>query len=142
MLAYCSNKPALFEDLADELVIHRGEATELGQRKPDRVYGLQQTKHIERLIGRVTHTIQANDRDQLNHTPFGDRRNPIIYPLLISESKIERGESLEACERQTTFPRLQDWPGVLHLSRMRRRCLFSQELPDSLTERESESGNN
>jgi hypothetical protein len=37
-------------------------------------------------------------------TPFEDRARPLVFPYLISEAKTERGDSFEACERQTAFP--------------------------------------
>ena len=37
-------------------------------------------------------------------TPFQHGRDPLIFPFLISEAKTERGDSFEACERQTAFP--------------------------------------
>jgi hypothetical protein len=77
----------------------------MGHRKPDRIFGLPQTKRIEELLGKVTtNTAQAAVRKAININPFGDRKDPIILPFLISEPKTERGDSFESCERQTAFP--------------------------------------
>jgi len=126
LLTTSSNKPDLnkvFEDCADDLIIHSGEAAgELKQRKPDRVYGLQQTKRFEEVLGKITANIQMYNRKLINITPFGARKDPILFPFLISEAKTERGDSFESCERQTAFPiwrllKLQH--GLRHLSKRR-----------------------
>jgi len=107
-LIHASHKTRLnkiFADRADNLIIHGGEAaSELPQRKPDRVYGLQQTKRFENLLEKVMTGVQTFTRESIDITPFGDCEAPIIFPFLISESKTERGDSFESCERQTAFP--------------------------------------
>jgi hypothetical protein len=103
-----SNKTRLnkvFADRADDLIIHGGAAaSELRPRKPDRVYGLQQTKRFDQMLETVTSTIQKHTQKRFDITPFGERKDPIIFPFLISESKTERGDSFDSCERQTAFP--------------------------------------
>ena len=58
LLTASSNKRPLnkiFWDRADDLIIHGGEAAdELRSRYPDRVYGLQQTKRFEGVLGKIT----------------------------------------------------------------------------------------
>jgi hypothetical protein len=126
LLTASSNKHGLnkvFGDRADDLIIHGGEAAdELRPRKPDRVYGLQQTKRFEEVLGKIATGIQIYNRKQIEITPFGERKDPIIFPFLISEAKTERGDSFESCERQTAFPiwrllKLQH--GLRHLSKRR-----------------------
>jgi hypothetical protein len=55
----------------------------------------------------------TKSRSVLEFTPFEERKRPLMFPFLISEAKTERGDSFDACERQTAFPiwkllRLQD----------------------------------
>lgn len=95
----------IFADRADDLIIHGGEAaSELKERRPDRVYGLQQTKRFEKALGQVTTIVQSLSRQGIEITPFGEQKDPILFPFLISESKTERGDSFDSCERQTAFP--------------------------------------
>ncbi|KAE9371916.1 hypothetical protein N431DRAFT_342019 [Stipitochalara longipes BDJ] len=107
----------IFDYRADELIIQGGEAHfELRPRKPDRVHGLQQTKFFTQAIQAITSNIQIRTMEAataggLNETltafqftPFEERARPLIFPHLISEAKTERGDSFEACERQTAFP--------------------------------------
>jgi hypothetical protein len=103
-----------FDYRADEFIIHGGEANfELRPRKPDRVYGLQQTKFFTQARQVITARIQdqVTEEPELDEsfktfqfTPFEDRARPLIFPFLISEAKTERGDSFDACERQTAFP--------------------------------------
>lgn len=113
----------IFDYRADELIIHGGEAQfDLRPRKPDRVYGLQQTKNFDRTMRKISNAIQdrvagatdvTKSRSHIEFTPFEERKRPLMFPFLISEAKTERGDSFDACERQTAFPiwkllRLQD----------------------------------
>jgi hypothetical protein len=55
----------------------------------------------------------TKSRSVIDFTPFEERKRPLMFPFLISEAKTERGDSFDACERQTAFPiwkllRLQD----------------------------------
>ncbi|KAN0096873.1 hypothetical protein V8E51_015678 [Hyaloscypha variabilis] len=94
-----------------------GEAHfELRPRKPDRVHGLQQTKFFTQARQALTADIQMRTMEAataagvdetltaFQFTPFEDRARPLVFPYLISETKTERGDSFEACERQTAFP--------------------------------------
>jgi hypothetical protein len=85
----------------------------LRPRKPDRVYGLQQTKFFTQALQAITATIQDRVTEEVEvdeifkafqFTPFEERARPLIFPFLISEAKTERGDSFDACERQTAFP--------------------------------------
>jgi hypothetical protein len=85
----------------------------LRPRKPDRVYGLQQTKFFAQALQAITATIQDRVTEEaefdetlgsFQFTPFEERARPLIFPFLISEAKTERGDSFDACERQTAFP--------------------------------------
>ena len=82
-------------------------------RKPDRVYGLQQTKFFAQALQVITAAIQDRVTEEaeldenfkaFQFTPFEERARPLIFPFLISEAKTERGDSFDACERQTAFP--------------------------------------
>ncbi|KAF4632991.1 hypothetical protein G7Y89_g5141 [Cudoniella acicularis] len=104
----------IFDYRADELIVHGGEAQfDLRPRKPDRVYGLQQTKKFDRTMRKFSNAIQdrvagatdvTKSRSIIEFTPFEERKRPLIFPFLISEAKTERGDSFDACERQTAFP--------------------------------------
>ncbi len=95
----------VFGDRADELIIHGGEAaTELRPRKPDRVYGLQQTRRFTKVLEDIMTAVQDRVSQAIQITPFDNRTDPIIFPFLVSEAKTERGDSFDACERQTAFP--------------------------------------
>lgn len=103
-----------FDYRADEFIVYGGEAHyDLRPRKPDRVYGLQQTKFFTQAIQAITAAIQDQvteeagldeDSKAFQFTPFEERARPLIFPFLISEAKTERGDSFDACERQTAFP--------------------------------------
>ncbi|RDL38191.1 Uncharacterized protein BP5553_05624 [Venustampulla echinocandica] len=103
-----------FDYRADEFIIHGGEAHyDLRPRKPDRVYGLQQTKFFAQALQVITAAIQDRVTEEgeleenfkaFQFTPFEERARPLIFPFLISEAKTERGDSFDACERQTAFP--------------------------------------
>ncbi|CZR59535.1 uncharacterized protein PAC_09429 [Phialocephala subalpina] len=104
----------IFDYRADEFIVHGGEAHyDLRPRKPDRVYGLQQTKFFTQALQAITATIQDRVTEEaeldenfkaFQFTPFEERARPLIFPFLISEAKTERGDSFDACERQTAFP--------------------------------------
>ncbi|KAE9370947.1 hypothetical protein N431DRAFT_308368, partial [Stipitochalara longipes BDJ] len=107
----------IFDYRADELIVHGGEAQfDLRPRKPDRVYGLQQTRNFDRTMRKFSNAIQdrvagatdlvnvTKSRGIIEFTPFEERKRPLIFPFLISEAKSERGDSFDACERQTAFP--------------------------------------
>lgn len=95
----------VFADRADNFIIHGGEAaSELRPRKPDRVYGLQQTKRFEGILGDIINVVENRTEKKVDITPFDDSTDPIIFPFLISEAKSEKGDSFEACERQSAFP--------------------------------------
>ncbi|PVH82411.1 hypothetical protein DL98DRAFT_653163 [Cadophora sp. DSE1049] len=104
----------IFDYRADEFIVHGGEANyDLRPRKPDRVYGLQQTKFFAQALQAITATIQDRVTEEaeldenlgaFQFTPFEERARPLIFPFLISEAKTERGDSFDACERQTAFP--------------------------------------
>jgi len=77
------------------------------------VYGLQQTKFFTQALQAITAAIQDrvtedaeldDDLKAFQFTPFEERARPLIFPFLISEAKTERGDSFDACERQTAFP--------------------------------------
>jgi hypothetical protein len=107
VVSHSNNIPLnrVFADRVDNFIIHGVEAaSELRPRKPDRVYGLQQTKRFEGILGKVLNVIENRTEKQIEITPFDDSTDPIIFPFLISEAKSEKGDSFEACERQSAFP--------------------------------------
>lgn len=104
----------IFDYRADEFIVHGGEAHyDLRPRRPDRVYGLQQTKFFTQALQAIIAAIQDRVTEEagldenfkaFQFTPFEERARPLILPFLISEAKTERGDSFDACERQTAFP--------------------------------------
>ena len=100
----------LFSDRAEELVIHDNiiHPDLPKQEHPDRVYGLRETKVLERaLIARIfSHGGKATQvRDAIRYTPFRQNSDPLLYPFLILEAKSEKGQdSFDSIEKQTSFP--------------------------------------
>lgn len=89
----------------DNFIILGGEAgSELRPRKPDRVYGLQQTKLLGGNLGDVIRIAENRTERKVDITPFDNSTDPIIFPFLISEASSEKSDSFEACERQLAFP--------------------------------------
>lgn len=78
------------------------------EEKPDRVYGLQRTQRLERLL------LWGNDKrpsaksrplgENLKSSPFRADGEPIVFPFLVLEAKSEKGaDSFTDIEVQTAF---------------------------------------
>ena len=71
----------------------------LPKKRPDRIYGLQQTENFARALKAL-----APSRE-LRSSPFGEGSEPLLYPFLIVEAKSQKsGAGFDAIEMQTAFP--------------------------------------
>jgi hypothetical protein len=96
------------------LILHSGEAkSELDDRRPDRVHGLQQTEHLDRQFEAISKSIQSQITEEaqntgptipIEFTPFKESGRPLMFPFLITEAKHDKGGSFEKCKMQTVFP--------------------------------------
>jgi len=96
-------KASPFANTADESIVHTGEAKELKDRKPDRVYGLSRVfgPHCSpRKHAKLLHLLKVE------HSPFGQNgsRSRVLFPFLICEAKKQQGNTFLACQHQTAFP--------------------------------------
>lgn len=79
------------------------------KEKPDRIYGLQQTRNFEKALeapfAHGSDTLQAV-RESITCSPFtDDGGHPLLFPFLIAEAKSEKGiDSSSSIETQTMFP--------------------------------------
>jgi hypothetical protein len=84
---------SLFDDRAQESIVHEEPLqSELGKREePDRVYGLQMTRRLERLLQYTEDRRQSSDGkfigDTVRHNPFRPEGEPIVFPFLVLEAK-------------------------------------------------------
>ena len=112
-LRYESSLKSVFEDKVEELVIPddpivAGKKSE-NRRKPDRIFGLRETKNFETLLDKIPITGQDRSgalRDTLQYTPFKDvTNNPLLFPFLILEAKSEiSNDAFTDIEFQTAYP--------------------------------------
>lgn len=104
----------------------KGKGKELPERKPDRVYGLRQTVAFEDLLNKpagivqdkvagdcIATSISAADlsnneerlvRNLVQASPFHRRGDPLLFPFLILEAKVEEGRGFTNCGVQTSLP--------------------------------------
>ncbi|RYP00327.1 hypothetical protein DL766_007162 [Monosporascus sp. MC13-8B] len=100
----------LFDDRADEAILYDEELrAQLPRReeKPDRVYGIRETKRLQRILGMEDRRFGAGGKlleKTLRTTPFRADGEPILFPFLILEAKSEKGaDSFTNIEVQTAF---------------------------------------
>ncbi|RBR04385.1 hypothetical protein FVER53590_27552 [Fusarium verticillioides] len=88
----------LFDDRAEEAIIYSSELrAELPKRedRPDRVYGLQVTDRLSRLL------LAA---ENVRSSPFRQDGDPLIFPFLVIEAKSEKGcDAFTDTQVQTAF---------------------------------------
>ncbi|KAF4969181.1 hypothetical protein FSARC_3557 [Fusarium sarcochroum] len=88
----------LFDDRAEEAIMYSPQLqSELPKReeRPDRVYGLQATNRLSRLLQ------SAKD---IRSSPFRPDGEPIIFPFLVIEAKSEKGsDAFTDTQVQTAF---------------------------------------
>src|SRR6478609_6295339 len=88
----------LFDDRAEEAIIYSSELrAELPKRehRPDRVYGLQVTERLSRLL---------NYAEDIRSSPFKLDGDPLVFPFLVIEAKSEKGsEGFTDTQVQTAF---------------------------------------
>jgi hypothetical protein len=81
----------------------------LPKQEPDRVYGLQATNNIEKLLSTpLPSTIDDSDLtlgDAIRSSPFKDGVAPLLFPFLILEAKSEKSSNgFNDIQTQTAFP--------------------------------------
>lgn len=107
-----SNEPGineLFSDRAEEVFIHDPVVTlQLAKRdRPDRVYGLRETKNFERALS--SERKSSGDREEapvekaIRCSPFETSLDPLLFPFLVLEAKSEKGDGFASIEAQTAF---------------------------------------
>ncbi|KAG4272969.1 hypothetical protein FPRO04_10049 [Fusarium proliferatum] len=88
----------LFDDRAEEAIIYSNELrAELPKRedRPDRVYGLQVTERLSRLL-LAAETVRSS--------PFRQDGDPLVFPFLVIEAKSEKGcDAFTDTQVQTAF---------------------------------------
>jgi hypothetical protein len=88
----------LFDDRAEEAILYSSELrAELPKRedRPDRVYGLQVTERLSRLI------LSA---ESVRSSPFRQDGEPLVFPFLVIEAKSEKGsDAFTDTQVQTAF---------------------------------------
>ncbi|KAF5671652.1 hypothetical protein FDENT_10828 [Fusarium denticulatum] len=88
----------LFDDRAEEAIIYSSELrAELPKRedRPDRVYGLQVTERLSRLL------LAA---ENVRSSPFRQDGDPLAFPFLVIEAKSEKGcDAFTDAQVQTAF---------------------------------------
>ncbi|EGU75170.1 hypothetical protein FOXB_14309 [Fusarium oxysporum f. sp. conglutinans Fo5176] len=88
----------LFDDRAEEAIIYSSELrAELPKRehRPDRVFGLQVTERLSRLL---------NYAEDIRSSPFRLDGDPLVFPFLVIEAKSEKGsDAFTYTQVQTAF---------------------------------------
>ncbi|KAH7219627.1 hypothetical protein DER44DRAFT_847716 [Fusarium oxysporum] len=88
----------LFDDRAEEAIVYSSELrAELPKRehRPDRVFGLQVTERLSRLL---------NYAEDIRSSPFRLDGDPLVYPFLVIEAKSEKGsDAFTDTQVQTAF---------------------------------------
>ncbi|KAF5263302.1 hypothetical protein FOXYS1_5951 [Fusarium oxysporum] len=88
----------LFDDRAEEAIIYSSELrAELPKRehRPDRVFGLQVTERLCRLL---------NYAEDIRSSPFRLDGDPLVFPFLVIEAKSEKGsDAFTDTQVQTAF---------------------------------------
>ncbi|KAF4335653.1 hypothetical protein FBEOM_10490 [Fusarium beomiforme] len=88
----------LFDDRAEEAIIYSSELrAELPKRedRPDRVYGLQVTERLSRLLDLA---------EGIRSSPFRIDGDPLVFPFLVIEAKSEKGsDAFTDIQVQTGF---------------------------------------
>ena len=100
----------LFDCQIDEAIVYPPMLqSQLSRReeRPDRVYGLRQTRKLERILGLPDKRPSANGQcisDTIRSHPFREDMEPVLFPFLILEAKSEKGsDSLSDAADQTAF---------------------------------------
>jgi hypothetical protein len=98
---------------------------------PDRVYGLQMTKRLERLLlwseNKYPHSGGKKIGESIRASPFHHDGEPIVFPFLVLEAKSEKAkDSFSNIEVQTAF----SIRTLLELQQNLRDAAYTKEYPD------------
>ncbi len=111
-LTLLSNEPGLnelFSHRAEEVFIHDPMVTlQIAKRdRPDRVYGLRETKNLERALSSECRCSGAQEEvpveQAIRCSPFEMSQDPLLFPFLVLEAKSEKGDGFASIEAQTAF---------------------------------------
>ena len=111
--SYDTDLNKLFEDKAEEIIytdlsVASAVRRKTRDKKPDRVFGLQETNIFEEVLDQIaSHTSSnpSNLRYLFKNSPFKGNSRPLLYPFLIVEAKSEKSDdSFSDAEEQTAFP--------------------------------------
>jgi hypothetical protein len=84
--------------------------SELPKQEPDRVYGLQATRNIQKLLSEpAVNSSVDGERPSLGETirtsPFKEEVEPLLFPFLVLEAKSEKSPNgFGDIQTQTAFP--------------------------------------
>lgn len=117
----------LFSNRADQAfsyeshLIPSQDVKSLTKRRPDRVYGIRETRNFKEALGKVLddtnkssiaavlHTIDPDTeemliRDFIQATPYNRCGEPLLFPFLMMEAKSEEGGGFSKSAIQTSLP--------------------------------------
>lgn len=111
--SYDTDLNKMFEDKAEEIMytdlsVTSAMTKKRRGKKPDRVFGLQETNIFEEILDQTSSqssSSPSNLRRRLKASPFRGKSRPLLYPFLIVEAKSEKSDdSFSDAEEQTAFP--------------------------------------
>lgn len=114
--SYDTGTNPLFDERAEEIVLQDlsvksalAEKALDRDRKPDRVYGLRETRNFEAILDQVPSSNSQSGmtvRDSVRVSPFkdADTGETLIFPFLVLEAKSEHNNGFEQIQCQTAFP--------------------------------------
>jgi hypothetical protein len=82
----------LFDDRADEEIVHQGEIKKIlkNGKKPDRLLGLRVTGRLDKILNRTEGPQGNTIGDSITTCPFRDGCEPLLFPFLVVEAKSEK----------------------------------------------------
>ena len=116
LTSYDTGTNPLFDERAEEIVLQdlsvQSALAEEGfnqKQKPDRVYGLRETRNFETILDQIPSSNSQSGmtvRDSIRVSPFRDTDigASLIFPFLILEAKSENSDGFEQIQCQTAFP--------------------------------------
>ncbi len=112
--SYDTGTNPLFDERAEEIIlqdlsVRSSLAKKDRRRKPDRVYGLRETRNFEAILDQIQSSNSQSGvtvRDSIRVNPFKDTDTgaSLIFPFLILEAKSEQRDGFEEIQCQTAFP--------------------------------------
>ncbi|KAL9105555.1 MAG: hypothetical protein Q9227_009299 [Pyrenula ochraceoflavens] len=112
----------LFDERADEEITYdSAEDLKLPVQRPDRIYGLQETRNFQEVLSRIFST--SPEHNNFRVSPFRSQTKPLLFPFLLLEAKKESSlNGFEHAQLQSALP----LRALLKLQRnLRDRCQYS-----------------